>query len=202
MIKPIKNFVEWCAGVNASTYVILDTETTGMYGEVIDLAIIDGAGQELYQSLIKPLCAVEPGAEAVHHISMDMLDSAPTIEDEWSKICEIVDGRTVITYNAKFDSERIDTSLRSHGLKPCTWCDWTYQCAMIAYAQFWDAPPRSGYRTAPWQSLATACTQQGVVLPPTLHRAMPDAVATFRLISKIAAMGEQSKRYKSAEKAS
>jgi DNA polymerase-3 subunit epsilon len=198
LIKPITvPFVEWCAGISVtSNYVILDTETTGKYGEVIDIAIIDGMGQELYQSLLKPRGAIEPGAEAVHHISESMLASAPTIEDEWSKICDIVDGRTVITYNARFDSERIETSLRAYGLEYCSWCQWRYQCAMIGYADFWGAPPtKSWSRNAPWQSLGNACAQQKIDLPPGLHRAMPDVKATFLLIAKIAAMGEQSPRF-------
>jgi len=55
MIKTIEMpFIDWCRRVVASEdrYVIVDTETTGMYGEVIDLAILDMKGTPLYNKLI------------------------------------------------------------------------------------------------------------------------------------------------------
>ena len=183
------SFIDWCRRVVASEeeYVLLDTETTGLYGEVIDLAIIDTKGHELYSSLLKSLCAIEPGAQETHHISSEMLEHAPTIAQEWSRICDIVHGRIVITYNAKFDSERIAYSLGRYGLNTCSECAWSFECAMESYANFWGAPPKRGKTTPKWQSLGDACWQQGITLPPGLHRAMPDCQTTLALLCKVAA---------------
>jgi DNA polymerase-3 subunit epsilon len=198
IIKSIEgSFIDWCRAVVASEeqYVILDTETTGLYGEIIDLAIIDTKGHQLYNALLKPLCAIEKKAQETHHITAEMLESCPTIGEEWSKICDIVQGRTVITYNAKFDSERIAYSLARHGLNTCEMCQWEYECALVNYADFYGEPNRKGYNNTQWQSLSAACYQQGIMVPSGLHRAMPDTQMTLALLCKVAATGENSPRY-------
>ncbi len=188
-------FIDWCRRVVAGEdHVIIDTETTGKYGEVIDFAILSSKGHQLYNKLLRPKGAM--GAEDIHHITASMVANAPTILDEWYEICAIVGKRTVITYNTKFDSERITYSLRKHGMHLCPECQWTYECAMLKYADFWDEPNRKGYDNAQWQSLENACYQQGIMLPPGLHRAMPDCQATLALLCKVAATGENSPTYK------
>ncbi|EDN4837782.1 hypothetical protein B1Q65_004405, partial [Salmonella enterica subsp. enterica serovar Ituri] len=54
--------------------IILDTETTDLYGEVIELAIINNEGSVLFNHKIKPKGEkITPTAEAIHHISMEIL---------------------------------------------------------------------------------------------------------------------------------
>jgi DNA polymerase-3 subunit epsilon len=194
------SFIEWCRQVVASSnrYVILDTETTGLHGEIIDLAIIDTKGCELYNSLLRPLCAIEKKAMDTHHITEAMVSTAPTIKEEWERICDIVHGRTVITYNAEFDSARIAFSLKRYGLNTCSACQWTYECAMLKYAEFYNAPPKYGDGPG-WQSLSNATRQQGIRLDPkAMHRALADAQATLALLCKVAATGMNSPTYLSS----
>lgn len=194
----MKNFINWCKAVIASEdYVILDTETTDLYGEICDLAIIDTKGKELYNSLLKPTCEISADAMKLHHITNEMVASAPTIADEWSKICEIVGSRKVITYGAVFDSARLDQSLAAYNMPTC---EWQFECAITRYADFWNAPSKGRYSNAPYQKLEIACYQQGIMLPPGLHRAMPDCKATLSLIRKVAATGLDSPTYKSSQK--
>jgi DNA polymerase III epsilon subunit-like protein len=198
LIRPIEEpFIDWCRSVVASgEYVFMDTETTGFYGEVIDLAIVDSKGHQLYNKLLRPLGVIPEEATKVHNISTAMVANAPMLIDEWYEICAIVGGRTVITYNAKFDSERITYSLRKHRMHLCPQCSWIYECAMLGYAEFYGAPPMWEGAGPAWQKLGEgACYQQGIMLPPDLHRAMPDVQATRALICKIAATGEASPRY-------
>lgn len=190
------DFIGWSRAVIASDdHVIIDTETTGKYGEIIDLAILSTKGKGLYSKLLRPLSAIGDEAKKVHHIDEAMVMNAPTIVEEWYEICQIVAGRTVITYNTKFDSERIAYSLRKHGMHLCSSCGWTYECAMLKYAEFWNAPPKYEGAGPAWQSLSAACWQQGIRLPPGLHRAMPDCQATWALLCKVAATGIASPRY-------
>lgn len=195
-----RGFVAWCKGVIASErYVILDTETTSKYGEIIDLAIIDSSGSQLYNKLLHPLGAIGSEAMGIHRITEAMVARAPSILEEWYEICQIVAGRTVITYNSKFDSERITYSLRKHGMHLCGQCQWSYECAMLRYAEFYGAPPQWEGAGPGWQSLSNACYQQGIMLLPGLHRAMPDCQATLALIRQIAATGENAPRYERGE---
>jgi DNA polymerase-3 subunit epsilon len=79
--------------------LILDTETTGLDGYLVALAIIDTNGDTLFESLVNPECPIEDGAQQVHGLSNEDVATAPT----WREICEqvgaILNGRYVITYN-------------------------------------------------------------------------------------------------------
>lgn len=165
--------------------VILDTETTRMYGEVIDLAIIDGAsGTVLFDSLIHPTTEkITEEATAVHGIRPGDTWDKPTFELVWPRIEAAIAGRWIVTYNAKFDQERIVQSAR-YNVTPLPQMTWL--CAMEAYAAYWKEPGR--YGSYKWQKLEVACAQQGVELQGA-HRALADAMATYQLIRAVAAKG-------------
>ncbi len=166
--------------------VILDTETTRMYGEVIDIAIIDGAtGTVLFNSLIHPTTEkITEEATAVHGIRPGDTWDKPTFELVWPRIEEIIGERWIVTYNAKFDRERIVQSAM-YNQKPLPQLTWL--CAMEAYAAYWKEPDKFG-RSYKWQKLEVACAQQGVELNGA-HRALADAMATYQLIKAVAAKG-------------
>lgn len=89
--------VEWARRVLAEKgrHVILDTETTGLELEdqVIQLAIIDLAGNELFNSLLRPTVPVSDGAFAVHLISSEQLLSAPALPDVLPRLYVGLDGK-------------------------------------------------------------------------------------------------------------
>lgn len=87
-IEALKERLSWTEPGNVENYVILDVETTGLSSddEVVELAIIDLKGNTLYNSLIKPSMAIPEEATAIHHITNDMVFSAPKLSDEFSKI--------------------------------------------------------------------------------------------------------------------
>lgn len=92
------------AWVHTRRAVVLDTETTGLTGQICELSIIDAlTGSVLFDSLIRPSCPIETQAAAVHGITEDDLASAPTLTQVWPAICWAL-GQSVITaYNADFD---------------------------------------------------------------------------------------------------
>jgi hypothetical protein len=81
--------------------VILDTETTGLAGYVVEIAVLDAAtGDVLLDTLINPGCPVQPGARWVHGISDDQLAGAPPLAGIWPRLLAVTAGRTVLAYNA------------------------------------------------------------------------------------------------------
>ncbi len=196
MLKPVSaDLVTFCQQIiaNAHRVAIIDSETSGLKGEIIDLAIIDPNGNVLYNSLLKPRCPIEESAKAVHHIDEAMVSSAPTFAQEWPKIYDAIRGRIIIAYNAKFDYERFVYTASAHNvsLPSATW-----QCMMLSYASYFGAPPKYIDNPQPaWQKLEKACQQQGIAIGQQEHRALSDTLTTLALIKRVAQLGPSTRKY-------
>lgn len=107
------------AEVRELAFVIADTETTGLTGPAIEIALREICPDTLEtlgecQSLIDPgkEYPIEPGAQAVHGISDAMVADAPTL-DEFLTVPGYLDGRfdgrdiVLIAHNAQFDEKRL-----------------------------------------------------------------------------------------------
>jgi DNA polymerase-3 subunit epsilon len=100
-------------------WVILDTETTGLghNDEIIQLSIINGAGESLISNqLVKPTCPISEGAHAVHGISAEALVSAPAFTELMPAIQGALYGKALVIYNASYDIRIITQSLLAHGV--------------------------------------------------------------------------------------
>jgi DNA polymerase III epsilon subunit-like protein len=131
----VEKFVEELS--NANSYLILDTETTGIKGEIIELTIINSDGKVLFNSFIRPKNAIELDAIKVHHITEDMCKNSPEWPTILPTIKEILSNQIVVTYNALFDRRAFHKSDQVHGLQKFDWksfCKW--RCAMYATADF------------------------------------------------------------------
>jgi len=165
----------------------LDTETTGLeYGdEIVEIAIIDDAGEPLLNSLVKPVDAIiSAGAFRVHGISRPMLETAPTLADLWPKICQVASGRLVLIYNEGFDRQMLHNSLRANGMNPDL-IPFSTDCAMMAYAEFYG-DWNDYYHSYRWQKLDAACRQCGIKQPQD-HRALGDTQLTRLVVHTMAA---------------
>ena len=104
----------WARNVfeNKDKYVILNTETSGLSRNdvVLDLALIDVDGNELFNSRIKPSKRkrISKEATAIHGIKMADLKDCPTFAEIKSQIESLVARKTAIIYNAEFDEKIID----------------------------------------------------------------------------------------------
>ena len=114
-------------------FLILDTETADLRGEIIEIGIIDASGNVLLDQRIKPAGQIAPGAQAVHGISIDDLQDAPTFPDVYPEIKSILENRLVIIYNAAYDTACITQDIERHGLERM---NASAQCAMKIYAEF------------------------------------------------------------------
>lgn len=117
--------------------VFLDTETSGIAtdAEIIEICIIENNGEVVLDSLIKPVNPVPENATAIHGISNEMLEDAPTWPDIWPVVKHALSGRWVGIYNAEFDVRLIKQTHEIAGLK---WEPLGAKaiCIMEAFARF------------------------------------------------------------------
>lgn len=164
--------------LDRSDWVILDTETTGLGGtdEVVQVSIMGKDGAELFNSLVKPTCEIDPRAEAVHGISKELLQNAPCFAEVWPKIIEAIGENGVVIYNADFDVRMLRQSAWAARISPDTVSFLCYD-AMEQYAKWYGEwnEYRGSFR---WQKL-----------PGGDHSAMGDCRATLALIQRMAQEG-------------
>ncbi len=161
--------------------VYLDTETTGTHrsAEVVEICIVDDAGQVLLDSLVKPLHKIPRNVMQVHGITNTMVKTAPTWTDLWPQVESALTGRSIGIYNSEFDRRLIK---QSHQQAKLTWqpLQATTFCIMKLYAEFYGERnhKRGGYR---WHSLAKAGQQCGISLPNS-HRAKADTLLSRAIL--------------------
>ncbi len=167
--------------VARANYLVLDTETTALDGELVEIAVLRPDGTTALDTLIKP--SGEMGATDIHSITAAMAAGAPafaSIAPVLKTLLTGVAGRTVIVYNAPFDRSILEREVASmsgqEGEKQAA-NDWIQQvrweCLMEAYASYcgeWSE--RHGSYT--WQPLWGD------------HRAMGDCRAALRLLHQMA----------------
>lgn len=132
--------------------IVLDTETTGLdftKEKIIEFAAVrleNGKIKDKFETLINPHQHIRKSSQAIHHISQDMVEDAPTEEEAMPKIMEFIGDYPIVAHNAIFDwtflneasyrvfnkgiqNERIDTQhmfkevypdLDAHGLEALT----------------------------------------------------------------------------------
>lgn len=88
--------------------IVIDTETTGLNpydDELLQVSIIDGQGNSLFNSYIKPLYTDNWNkAMAVNHITPETVATAPNILEVKQEISRIINSaHTIIGYNVDFD---------------------------------------------------------------------------------------------------
>lgn len=167
----LKHFRESLSGKD---FNVLDTETTGLYeGEIVQIAIINSAGEILLNTLIKPVEPIPADATNIHGITDEMCKDAPNWLDLAPKIKTILEGKPLVVYNAVYDRKMMHQTAERHGLPKVEWkevCEW--HCAMEAFAEFygdWNQY-RHSYR---WQKLVIAARHCGVDYEDA-HNALAD----------------------------
>ena len=153
--------------------VILDTETTDLYGEIIEIAIIDIEGNTLLNKRIKPQgTSIHPKALETHGISLKMLENEPQFKDVYADIQVVLKDKHVVIYNADFDLRILASDCKLAGLPMFSYA--SSSCAMLIYSQYigdWN-DYHGNYR---WQRL-----------PSGDHSALGDCLATLKVLREMA----------------
>lgn len=166
--------VNWACEILEKNCFLLDIESTGLanYDELIDISIIDVQTQEVvFDSLFKPTTLINPHAQRVHGITYEMLRKAPFLEDYESQINSILENKTILTYNASFDSRIFKQSYDKYSMKNprCFW-----DCLMVKCTQYFGKQLK----------LDKVCEILNV--EKGTHRARTDALAAVKVIHALA----------------
>lgn len=165
--------IAWAAEQVAERDVLyLDTETTGLDGraEIVDIAVADGGGRIVFETLVRPTAPIPRDASAIHGIEDAHVADAPTWPEVHDLLMALLANRTLVVYNAAFDRRILTQSCARHGLEGPR-SIWT--CAMAAYAAYREITTgRGGFRR---HKLEHAAASFGARTGG--HRAAGDALA-------------------------
>ena len=104
--------------------IVLDTETTGLdftRERLVEFAAVrleNGKIVDEYQTLINPQQHIRKSSIAIHGITQEMVEDAPTEEEAMPKILEFIGDYPIVAHNAIFDYSFLnEAKLRTTGEK-------------------------------------------------------------------------------------
>lgn len=169
-------------GLNKKSFLVLDTETTGLQaGEIVEIAICNHLGETLLDTLVKPKLPIPAEASRIHGIDDSRVVGAPTWPEIAPNILELLRGQNVVVYNAVYDRRMMHQSAERWDMKPIGWKeDASFYCAMEAYAEFYGDFNR--YRDSyTWQPLSKAYRHATEKDHTGAHSALVDCLACLEV---------------------
>lgn len=158
-----------------TTYVVFDTETTGLNARedtLIEIAAVKVRGGSIidtFSSLIDPHRSISPKVSELTGITHDMVQGQPSLEDVLPKFRAFVDDTILVAHNAEFDIGFINQSAEKIGMEP--WTAPVIDTLSLARAIY---PGEKNYRLK-------TLTQKFKVELVNHHRALADAEATAKV---------------------
>ena len=106
--------------------VVLDTETTGLEPDlghrIIEIGCIEMRGRKVtsntFHHYIHPERDIDPGAQAVHGISLEDLVGKPKFADIADALIEFISGANLVIHNAPFDVGFLNAEFKRVGKPP------------------------------------------------------------------------------------
>jgi len=113
---------------NQDIKIVLDIETTGLdykREKIIEFAavkLVNNVITEEFQTLVNPKQEIKQSSISIHHITPEMVEDAPTIEEVMPKILEFIQDYPIVGHNVIFDysflnrasEELYGTSINNH----------------------------------------------------------------------------------------
>lgn len=162
---------------------IWDTETTGLgpRDEIIQIGIVTGG--DAYSQLIRPKNLHKVyHTEQIHGIKVEQLETAPTFDEVYEEICDLIAGKVWLIYNAPFDVGMLERECIRH--KRDLIHNAGVVCAMDMFSKWhgeWNDARRSfTVKTLEYAAAFTSLTNW------QKHDALGDAQATYELLKEMA----------------
>lgn len=171
--------------LSSLTYVVFDTETTGLLphkDEIVQIGavrVVNGRivpGEQMDQ-LVNPGMPIPPASTKVHGVDDLMVATAPTIHEAARSFHTFARDSVIVAHNAPFDM----AFLRRHG--KTSGLDWDHPIldTVLLSAVLFGA--------SEVHTLDALCDRLGVVIPEALrHTALGDAHATAEVLCKMLPM--------------
>ncbi len=106
--------------------IYYDTETTGVKPEkdrIIEIAAYDPVRERSFEKLVNPGCPIPPDATAIHHITNEMVASAPSFAEIGAEFIEFCEGDVILVAhnNDSFDYHFLRCEFERHTMKMPAW---------------------------------------------------------------------------------
>lgn len=105
-------------------FVCIDCETTGLdiqQDRIIEVAVMCFDAEHVYdqmESLINPECPISELSITIHHITPDMVEGKPTIDQVLPEVLKLIGNHIIIGHGVNFDIEMLAVAAERHGV-PC-----------------------------------------------------------------------------------
>ena len=169
---------EWATDLFNESFLILDTETTGLGrgSEIIEIAVLNSSGETLLETRVWPRAGRVPQSSTrVHGLTLSDLEGAPTWPEVLLELERKLEGRRVLAWNAPFDERMAHQSSRLYNLRPSLP---HFECAMRGYAA------SRGVGTLSMR-LERAAQVERVLGQPQAHRSLGDTQLVLAVPSSL-----------------
>ncbi|MCQ4086541.1 exonuclease domain-containing protein [Saccharibacillus sp. JS10] len=129
-------------------FVAIDFETANSKRtSVCAVGLVDVRGGKIvdeYYTLVNPYDDFDYFCIAVHGITPDQVENAPSFADIWSEMQRRIEGRVLVAHNASFDMSVLRSSAEQHGLElPHI----QYMCSFLLSRKIWPTMPNHKLNT-------------------------------------------------------
>lgn len=106
--------------------IYYDTETTGIRPDkdrIIEIAAYDPSRNLTFEKFVNPGCPIPPEATAIHHITNEMVASAPSFAQVGAEFIQFCEGEVVLIAhnNDSFDFHFLRCEFERHTLQMPSW---------------------------------------------------------------------------------
>jgi DNA polymerase III epsilon subunit-like protein len=149
--------VRWAQALLAfPNLAFLEVDTDGLNedADILRIVLVDNSGTTRYDQTFKPPLPIDRHITHLTALTLDMVEDAPRLVDEWERVTSAFAGHYILSYNLEFDQTKLRENAERYRLPPLT---------VVGTCFMQQAQAYFGGSTYP--KLATLCAKIGFPLP-------------------------------------